>query len=233
MENGGVWNVKTTGAMPFLLRVLGDGSVATERVVTYEAGGRLRPTERSLVELTAFKIFYRGIPDTHAAAASAFVDGGIVVVPVNLINMLNGKGDGVEANFRYQPRGWLTLKGSYTYLHQYYDDWPIRDAESRSTVRSTKGQDPANRFHLGLSVDPGSRLEFDMNLYFTGPFRQGAIEEHHRLDARLGWKPVENLEISLAGQDLLRYSHRENTDNSMEYSTMIQQRWYLSLTYRR
>lgn len=233
MESGGRWNVKTTGGLPFLLRVVGDGSVVTEKVDTYEAGIRLRPSEQSLVELTAFRIFYKNVPDTHASAANFFVENGIVVVPVNLINMLNGNGDGVEANFRYQPRQWLTFKGSYTYLHQLYDDWPIKDAESNSTVRSTKGQDPGNRFHIGVSVDPSSQWEFDMNLYFTGPFRQGTIEGHHRLDARMGWKPTENIEISLAGRDILRYSHRENTDNSMEYSTMIQQQYYLSLTYRR
>ena len=233
MESGGRWNVKTTGGLPFLLRVVGDGSVVTEKVETYEAGIRLRPSDESLIEVTVFKTFYDNVPDTHASAANFFVENGIVVVPVNLINMLNGKGDGVEANFRYQPRQWLTLKGSYTYLHQVYDDWPIKDAESRSTVTSTKGQDPANRFHVGVSLDPSSQLEFDFNLYFTGPFRQGSINGHHRLDARIGWKPTENLEFSLAGQDLLRYSHRENTDNSMEYSTMIQQRYYLSMTYRR
>lgn len=232
MEKGGIWNVKRTGAGPaVLLRVIGDGSVDTEKVTTYELGGRLRPTEQSLIELTAFKIYYKGIPDTHANAASLFFDNGIPVVPVNLINMLNGEADGVEANFRYQPVHWLTLKGSYTYLHQVYEDWPIKDAETRSTVNSTKEQDPANRFHLGISLGPVRNVEFDANLYFSGPFRGGDIMGYHRLDLRLGWKPVQGLEFSLGGRDMLRYSHMENPGNSMEYQSLIQQRYYIQATF--
>ena len=48
----------------------------------------------------------------------------------------------------------------------------------------------------------------------------------------MGWKPVDGLEISFAGQDLLRYSHRENTANSMEYGSLIQQRYYVQATYQ-
>jgi len=130
------------------------------------------------------------------------------------------------------PRQWLTLKGSYTYLHQIYDDYPIKDAETRSTVNSTKAQDPANRFHLGISLNPVTNVEFDANLYFTGPFRQGDVSGHHRLDLRLGWKPLQGLEVSVVGQDMLRYSHRENSNNSMEYASMIQQRYYVQATYK-
>jgi len=231
IENGGTWNVKTTGALPFLIRVIGNGRVRSEHVTAYEAGARWRPSEQSLIELTAFKLFYKGVPDTHAAIASAFIDHGSVVIPVNLINMLNGKGNGIEANFLYQPFSWLSLKGSYTYLHQNYVDLPIKDAETRATVRSTIGQDPTNRFHIGISMDPVESVEFDANLYFSGPFRNGNIQGHHRLDMRLGWKPLKDLEISVAGQDMLRASHFENTNNSMAWASMIQQRYYGMVTY--
>ena len=231
MENGLQWNRKTTGGPPYIVRQIGDGRVTTEKVRSYEVGARLRPSELSLIEVTAFKLFYKGIPDTWQARAQWFNDGLIPVYPEYLTNVLNGKGDGVEVNFRYQPKEWVTLKGSYTYLHQIFDDFPIKDGETIWTVRSNKGQDPANRFHVGLSLDPFQDIEFDANLYFTGPFREGDIFGHHRLDVRFGWEPIDGLEISAVGQDLLRYSHRENTDNSLEYSTMIQQGYYILMTY--
>jgi len=224
LENGLIWNRKRSGGR--LIRQIGDGRIMTEDVFTYEAGGRWRPTENSLIEVTGYKSIYKGVPDTWQ-----FRNGQPLIYPEFLTNVLNGHGDGVEANFEVQPWQWLTLKGSYTYLHQYYVDFPVKDGETIWTVRSNNGQDPRNRFHLGLSLDPVKQVEFDANLYFTGPFREGDILGNHRLDLRLGWKPTDGLEISMVGQDMLRYSHQENTNNSIAYSSLIQQRYYLQATY--
>jgi len=224
MENGLIWNRKRSGGR--LIQQTGAGDVQTEDVLSYEAGARIRPTENSLIEVTGFRIIYKGVPDTWQ-----FRNGQPLIYPEFLTNVLNGKADGVEANLRYQPWDWITLKGSYTYLHQYYDDYPVKDGETIWTVRSNGGQDPRNRFHMGISLDPIKMLEFDANLYFTGPFREGDILGHHRLDMRLGLKPVDDLEISIVGQDLLRNSHRENANNSMELSSLIQQRYYIQATY--
>jgi len=106
----------------------------------------------------------------------------------------------------------------------------VLNGETIWTVRSNNGQDPRNRFHLGLSLDPVKHVEFDANLYFTGPFWEGAILGHHRLDLRLAWKPVDELEISMVGEDMLRYSHQKNTNNSIAYASLIQQRYDLQST---
>jgi iron complex outermembrane receptor protein len=224
MENGLLWNRKRSGGR--LIQQTGAGDMQTEDVLSYEAGARLRPTENSLIEITGYRIIYKGVPDTWQ-----FRNGQPLIYPEYLTNVLNGKGDGVEANFRYQPWDWITLKGSYTYLHQYYQDYPIKDGETKWTVRSNNGQDPRNRFHMGVSLNPLNSVELDANLFFTGPFREGDILGQHRLDMRLGWKPVDGLEISIVGQDMLRYSHEENTGNSMAYSSLIQQRYYMQATY--
>jgi len=229
MENGLRWNLRRSAGK--LLRQVGEGRAQTEKVVSYEIGARIRPTEESLIEVTGFKIHYRGVLDTwqDRSATNPFIVKGII--PEYLTNVLNGHGDGVEANFRYQPLDWLTLKGSYTYLHQVYTDYPIKDGETFWTVRSNKGQDPANRFHIGVGLDPLPNVEFDANLYFTGPFREGDINGYHRLDLRLGWKPVKGLEISLVGQDMLQASYQNNTDSIMGYASRIQQRYYAQATY--
>lgn len=229
MENGLRWNLRRTAGK--VLRQVGDGRAKTEKVTSYEVGARVRPNKDSLIELTAFRIFYKGVLDTwqNRSVTNPFIINGIV--PEYLTNVLNGKSDGFEANFRYQPAEWLTLKGSYTYLHQNYIDYPIQDSETIWTVRSNKGQDPSNRFHLGMSLDPLENVEFDTNLYFTGPFREGDINGYHRLDMRLAWKPIKGLEVSLVGQDLMRASYKSNTDSIMGYESKIQQRYYMMGVY--
>jgi len=229
MENGARWALRTTGGK--LLKQVGSGVAKTENVTTYEVGGRLRPSEDSLIEWTAFKIHYKGVLDTwqDRSATNPYVLTGII--PEYLTNVLNGHADGVEANFRYNPLYWITLKGSYTYLHQRYSAYPVSDNETFWTVLTNNTQDPAHRFHVGVSLEPIKNVEFDTNLYFTGPFRDGAIRGHHRLDMRLAWKPVKNLEIAIVGQDMLMASYQNNTDSIIGYATSIQQRYYAQATY--
>lgn len=230
MENGLIWNVKRSSNM--LVKVIGDAKVAqTEKVTSYEIGGRVRPSEDMLIELTAFKIFYKGVLDTWLDTdfSNPYLAQGIL--PVYLTNVLNGRGDGLEVNFRYQPQWWVTLKGSYTYLHQTYVDYPIQDRQTASAIRSNKGQDPNNRFHVGVSLNPITNVELDANLYFTGPFREGAVAGYHRFDLRLAWKPKENLEIELVGQDMLQASHKSNVESVMGAESKIQQRYYMSAAY--
>ncbi len=234
MENGLTWNVKRSSGM--LVKVIGPAKRAkTEKVTSYEVGARLRPNKNSLIEVTAFKIIYKGVLDTwlDSSAASSYRPLGIL--PVYLTNVLNGKGDGFEANFRYQPKPWVTLKGSYTYLHQTYVPYPIQDAQAVGTVRSNLGQDPHNRFHLGVSLNPLETVELDTNLYFTGPFRAdnttSPVNGYHRLDMRVAWKPIKDLEISLVGQDMLQASYKSNNDSVMGYESRIQQRYYMQAVY--
>lgn len=155
MENGLSWALRTTGGK--VLKQIGSGVAGRERVTSYELGGRFRPDDRSLVEVATFRIFYDGVLDTwqNRSPTNPYVLAG--VIPEYLTNVLNGKADGVEANFRFNPWDWMTLKGSYTYLHQLYNDYPVKDGETKWTVLSVKAQDPANRFHVGLGLGAGER----------------------------------------------------------------------------
>ncbi|WP_232726514.1 TonB-dependent receptor plug domain-containing protein [Mariprofundus ferrinatatus] len=238
MENGLRWNRKASGCwtspvtrVACLVRQTGDGNVRTEHVKTYEIGGRVRPTEKSLIEVSAFKIIYKGVPDTWQDRSLANPLIPQAIVPEYLRNVLNGKADGFEANFRLEASDSLTLKGSLTFLNQDYVDYPIADGETVWTVRSNLEQDPKVRFHVGSSWSPVRSLELDANLYFYGPFRDNNVTGHHRLDLRAAYKPSDELEISVVGQDMLKLKHVENESNSMQYATQQQQRWYVQATY--
>jgi len=241
MENGLLWNRKVSGWCPpptavtpgsaCVVKQIGDDSAQTEHVKSYEIGVRLRPTEKSLIEITAFKIIYKGILDTWQDRTNWPVNVATGITYEYLTNVLNGKGDGFEANFRIEAFDKLTLKGSYSYLHQNFVAYPVVDGQSTDTALTNKFQDPRSRFHLGISWDPMKILEFDANIYFNGPFRDGSVKGNHRLDLRVAIKPIEGLEISIVGQDLMNLKHLENENNSMQYATLQQQRWYIQATY--
>jgi len=235
-EKSALWNIQTVNnpaapALPILARTIGNGQVTTEKVTTYEIGGRMRPTEQCLVEATLFKTYYKGVPESYSRPAAMFIDKGIPVLPVYITNLLNGEGHGAELNFRYQPQYRVKLKGSYTYLQQQYYARSAPDAATLAAARKIKSLDPAHRFHAGASFNVSSNVEFDANYYFTGSFREGSVPANRRLDLRLGWKPEAGLEISLAGQNLLQARHQENLDNARAYASFIQRRYYLQASY--
>ncbi|MDQ6956849.1 MAG: TonB-dependent receptor plug domain-containing protein, partial [Mariprofundaceae bacterium] len=62
MENGLRWNLRRSAGK--IVRQVGDGRAQTEKVTSYEVGARLHPSKDSLIELTAFQIFYKGVLDT-------------------------------------------------------------------------------------------------------------------------------------------------------------------------
>lgn len=230
----------------FVARGVGNGGVEPERVESYEAGIRLYPG-KTLLQLTAFHINYRGISDlNNTLPADIITTPQGQIYPFYFKNVLDGKSEGFEADLTTRLNEWAKVKGTYSYLHQSYR--PVaalaNNAEALTTVQSTLKQSPKNRYSLGLSLDPTPSLELDLNLYGWSLFRDdnfGAadpvtgnrrvVNSYNRLDARIGWQANDHLNISIIGQNLLKAAHREDVDSALEYSSLIQQAFYMKADY--
>jgi iron complex outermembrane receptor protein len=214
--------------------VLGTGAVVPEKVTSYETGIRFHPDNHLLFQLTAFRINYTGVGDVHLEAAFA-VPGGFQV-PIYMKNVLDGKAEGVEADITYRVNDWAKIKGTYNFLHQSYTPLPsLLDAESIITALTVTKQSPKHRYSIGLSLDPTNDIELDMNLYGWATFRDDGIPpsvgNYRRLDARIGWQATDNINISLVGQNLLKAAHREDVDSALEFSSLIQQSYYVKVDF--
>lgn len=230
----------------FVGRGVGNGGVTPEVVHSYEAGVRFHPNKSILMQLTAFRINYRGISDLNGSAADIFTTPSGMVVPYYYKNVLDGKSEGVEADITFQLTDWAKIKGTYSFLHQSYR--PVAsltgDPEALATVQSTLKQSPKNRYTLGLSLDPTDSLEVDLNLYGWSLFRNDGfgpinpatglrrmVSSYNRLDARINWQATEQLDITVAGQNLLKATHREDIDSALEFSSLVQQSFYVKADY--
>jgi len=231
----------------FVARGVGNGGVDPEKVESYEAGIRFFP-KNFLFQLTAFRMNYRGISDlNNTLPADIIVTPGGVIYPYYFKNVLDGKVEGLEADFTFKLNKWAKFKGTYTFLHQSYR--PVaaltNNTEALFTVQSTLKQSPKNRYTLGLSLDPLPSVELDLNLYGWSLYRNdgfgpinpstGArrmVNSYNRLDARIGWQATDHLNISLVGQNLLKAAHREDVDSTLEFSSLVQQAFYAKAEYR-
>jgi iron complex outermembrane receptor protein len=181
---------------------------------------------------------YHGVSDAHLQTANAFPEGGYMVYPSYLMNLLDGRVIGIEGDFTYRFSDWGKLKGTISYMDQVYWPNPINDSEARITAFTVTQKTPRLQYTAGLSLDPLRNVEMDMNLYHFNAFRGSVsgkgydVKAYTRLDARIGWKPTRKVEIALVGKNLLQQTHREEINNFLENATLIEQSYLCMATIR-
>jgi len=120
-----------------------------------------------------------------------------------------GKGSlrGVELWAAWQPaRGWRLHAGGVL------QDIDVgREPASRDTtgLSGLAGNDPRVTWTLRSAHDLGKRIHADFSLRYVARLPQAAVPSYHELDARLAWQIRPDLELALAGRNLLHASHAE------------------------
>jgi iron complex outermembrane receptor protein len=96
-------------------------------------------------------------------------------------------------------------------LRQAFNLTPF-NAIDIGTLQSTEGANPSRWGVLRSTLNLGPRGEFDVTLRYVGPLSQPVVSSYTALDLRVGWQLWSNLDLSLAGQNLLGSGHGEFTD---------------------
>lgn len=231
-ENAMTFDINT--GVGWVKRAVGDGRAVPEKITAYEAGIRLFPRKDLVIQLNAFEYKYKGIIDIlYLGAADHYIENTYMVIPFYLTNLLDGHATGGEIDLSWQITPWLELSGSINYLHQGYHPVPVSNDTAVYSAYTVTKQSPRMRYHTGLKINPAPNVDVDLNHYGWKTYRErDKVHEHHRLDLRLAWRPVEGVELSLVGQDLLKWKHNEDIDNILEYATYSQQAVYGGITIR-
>jgi len=81
-----------------------------------------------------------------------------------------------------------------------------------TAVSAQQGRDPALTWMLRSSLDISAQSEFDLTLRRVSALSNPAVPDYMAVDARFGWKPRRDLELSVTGQNLFGSGHGEFTD---------------------
>ena len=193
------------GGVPNLMALIGNSGFGSESVRTHELGYRVEPVKRFSADLAAFYSVYGHLSSTTASApffelapAPAHL-----VIPLLFANNLRARTYGLELATNWNITHRWKLNGSYSWLRVRLN--PVQEDGS-----------PRHQARVTSFLDLPRKLSLDTTLYrvggllssagFTG---QVAVPAYNRLDARLGWKPVQNLDLSLGLQNLLDPRHVE------------------------
>ncbi|MCP5365799.1 MAG: TonB-dependent receptor [Hyphomicrobiales bacterium] len=210
------------GAPPTVIATMGDRDVESEDLLAFELGYRTTPTKDISLDIATFYNVYDNF--RSGDTGSPFFQDGLIVMPIDVDDEASGETFGVEVGVDWQVMPWLRLRGAYTYLNVDID---YKDTEY------TEDTTPLHQASLRASFDLGNDWELDLWPRYVDNLRTGDIDSYVTLDARLAWRPIENVELAVVGQNLIDARHKEfETEFLDTTSTQVQRGVYGKLTIK-
>ncbi len=217
---------------PRLSYFQGNPAFSSEKLTAYELGYRTWPTERLSLDVTAFYNEYDDLRALEPRSDLATLEDGYLRVPFLFVNGAQGQTHGFElaANWRAAD-GWR-LQLAYSYLRVKLQDKP-GFSELIPTVRD--GSQPRHQISLLSSFDIRHDLEFDLWLLYVDELpdlavgtleRTTSVDAYYSVNARLGWRPRQDLELSLVGTNLLGPPHVEFVQETYPFPEQVERSIY-------
>jgi iron complex outermembrane recepter protein len=228
-ENDVALLVPSSPAPPNFLQLTGDNSFDAENLLAFELGYRAQPLARTSIDIAGYYNVYHDLRSLEPRAPLVnFPAPGQVTVPLIAENRLDARGYGVEVSGVWSVTDWWRLDAGYTLMlldiQRGHSDDPTAQGQEDDT--------PANQFHLGSRLDLPSNFELDTAVYWVERVSNQHVDDYARLDARLGWHPLPQLELSLVGQNLAQDDHDEFGPSFTALPTSVPRSFYGKVTWR-
>ena len=186
------------------VRVNGNRDYKSETLTAYELGHRFKVSQKMSLDTSLFYNEYKNLR-TLENTGNGFPSSN-TIANIEISNLGFGETYGFNVEGRYTPTKDWTITANYSLIKFNLDT----DKDSKDTsLAAEEFSSPEQQVSILSRVNLTNNLELDTNLSFTDQLDAFDIDEHVRLDARIGWKPYENISLSLVGQNLLDSSHQE------------------------
>ncbi|MCP4716980.1 MAG: TonB-dependent receptor [Deltaproteobacteria bacterium] len=199
------------------LSIIPDRNNYLMKVQTLELGYRVRPAPRLSLDIAAF------FNDIEKRLGSGLVNDAPPTLSWD--DAPKGRSYGVEVSATLQVHDRWRLLAGYSWFH--YDVYNGAD-------EAIEKASPDHQVQLRSYYDISRNLECNVGVYYYDAVSSHNIDPYIRLDVGLTWRPGQNLEISLWGQNLLDDKHPEyrQDDYVAAGAGEIQHSWYTKLTWR-
>jgi iron complex outermembrane receptor protein len=190
---------------PVFLRWFGSSSFQSETLDSFELGYRRELGARASLDVAAFYNRYDNLLGLEPGAP--FVEPGRLVIPVYTANALEGSSAGFETSLVLRPLSRLDVQCDYSYLSLELERRP--GSQSLNTGSDEEGSTPRHQVRLRSAFSPVRELELSGAFRWLDDLPAQGVDAYAELDARLAYSPTSNLEISVAGRNLLHAHHAE------------------------
>jgi iron complex outermembrane receptor protein len=204
--------LRTQGPLPGLFyQFEGDPAFRPEAVMSYEIGYRAQPVDSFSWDIAGYMNDYRSLRGFDAPGPITPIGGGLFVIPVELANNVSAVTGGAEVTATWQLRKDWQLFGSYS-LFEANASGP---ASAEFFIAQYNGSTAHNNLYLRSSWDLTDEWQFDM----IGRYMDSVdivdtafVPSYIEMDLRLAYRPNDNFEVYLVGQNLLQGHHLEYVD---------------------
>ncbi len=207
------------------LRNSGSHNFDTEYLIAYELGYRFRIKSNFLIDISGFYNDYDNL--ITAEPSSVFVETSPqptkLIFPITFENKGFGETYGAELSGKWDVTDWWKLNASFTWLEvQLHVDGSSAD----NFLQPLENKSPEFQFHFRSYLDLPKNFELDSLIYFVNKLEgDGSVENnipgYTRLDIRLGWNPIKNINISLGVFNILDPDHPEFGPDRGGFSTQV------------
>jgi iron complex outermembrane receptor protein len=207
-------------------RLTGDRDAPAEELVAYETGFRTSPMNDLSLDVSLFYNDYDRL--ATSTPGQPFLDPNSPFGPYGVLPLLpqaSGEGEGYGGEFAvsWQALDNWKLDAAYSYLQIHLDG---------SSLVSVAGSAPQHQFNVRSHVNLDEQWEFDQMLYYNDNLPSEDVANYVKLDLRVGWKPMDGVEFSLVGQNLLEDAHQEFSPFLYSVPTEVGRSAYGSVTLR-
>lgn len=217
--------------LPVLNVVRGSDKLDSEELMAYEVGYRIKPAEHFSVDIAAFYNMYRrlrtlenGTPFLNTSSATLHIEN-----PISLDEKMNGETSGAELSADWSPLESLRFRAAYSLLEVQMHPDPDNNNPAYKAIMEE--DNPRHQASLRSSISLVKDVEFDMWVRYVD--RIYGINDYVTLDSRLAWNPLRNLELSLAGRNLLDNQHPEFREYIINTTpTEVVRSFYGKITWR-
>jgi iron complex outermembrane receptor protein len=186
--------VEKLGDVTFLT---GNPDFRSEKLTAYEAGWRTQMATRAMLSVS---VYYNAYDDLRTIEPSP------TLLPLVWGNGMEGHTWGLETWGSYAiDEGWR-LGAGYTTRHQRLR---FKPGASGLLGLSQAGNDPARQGFIRSVWNVAGRWTLSADLRGVSALPDPKVPGYVELDARLGWRVSDRLELSLSGFNLLRPWHQE------------------------
>jgi iron complex outermembrane receptor protein len=207
--------------LPLLATIKGNPELDTEDVIAYELGYRGQLSDVVQTDVSLFYNQYENLrtlaPDFFGVTcqpggtppappfppppASCPPGNAFVQLPILMVNGDDVETYGAEFSISWATSEALYLQGGYTYLH-------VED-DGTSALASAGADNPEHQFSARSLWNMSASTKADLWFRYVGALDGQGIPSYLTMDAKLSWMPLDSLELSLVGRNLLEEEHAE------------------------
>jgi iron complex outermembrane receptor protein len=216
-----------------LLQIVNDSDLRPESALSYEAGQRIQASRTLSFDASAFYTVYQHLMGQESLAPYFVPPSGAdlahLVFPILQTNVRYGASEGYElsATWSVNTRWRLTAGSDWLSIHTHA--YPGVNATDTVTDGGTS---PRYQYELRSSMDLTRKVQLDTSVFYVSALPEVNVPSHFRLDARLGWRPVEHLDLSIGVKDALDPEHPEGYSQRLTGLEAVPRNVYGKATWR-